>query len=254
MKQPCFFVCTFLCFFLQGALKAQEVPYQHEQEAIRRVVDDETLYFYSRDYQKWASCWSHQPDVYFSATSREGYTIRKGWKAVSENMKLYFRNNPDPHHPPIERDNFAYHIQDDLAWVYYDNREGDAYGKQQRVLRKENGQWKIINMTTIDEGSYLELGNFRRLLRFSFRPEAEPRQIARIQKLYQRLAGKVDGVVSSVWMMVPEAKAPFSHALLLEFTSEEAMRAFEIHADQSRIAHLCEPIMISQESDEYRLD
>lgn len=127
-----------------------------EKEAIRKVLDEETQFFYSRDYTKWASCWSHQPDVYFAFSSKNDYVMRKGWEEVDDHIKNYMRNNPDPHSPPIERSNFVFHLQGNLAWVYFDNREGDIYGRQQRVLRKENGVWKLINVTAFDESSYQE--------------------------------------------------------------------------------------------------
>ncbi len=127
-----------------------------EEESIRKVLDEETIYFYTRDYNKWASCWSHQSDVYFAYTSANTFVMCKGWEEVKEHMKNFMRDNPDPHSPPIERSNFVFHLQDDLAWVYFDNREGEVYGKQQRVLRKENGQWKIINVTAFDASSYDE--------------------------------------------------------------------------------------------------
>ena len=127
-----------------------------EEESIRKVLDEETIYFYVRDYNKWASCWSHQPDVYFAYTSANTFVMCKGWEEVKEHMKTFMRDNPDPHSPPIERSNFVFHLQDGLAWVYFDNREGEVYGKQQRVLRKENGQWKIINVTAFDASSYDE--------------------------------------------------------------------------------------------------
>lgn len=125
-----------------------------EKAAIRKVLDDETYYFYVRDYNKWSECWSHKPDVFFSFTSRDGYAIKKGWEAISEHVRNYMRDNPDPHEPPIERSNFVYHLQGNLAWVYFDNREGSLFGRYQRVLRKENGKWKVINMTGINEASY----------------------------------------------------------------------------------------------------
>lgn len=254
MKQRSLLVWSLCCLTLPVHLEAQELPDEQEQKAIRQVVDNETIYFYARDFKNWASCWSHQADVYFSATSRENYTIKKGWEAVSDNMKLYFQNNPDPHHPPIERSNFAYHIQGNLAWVYYDNREGNSYGKQQRVLRKENGQWKIINMTTIDEGSYQESGYFKRLLLFTFKPEATTAQLAKIKKEYRKMVDQIDGMNEATWMVAPETASPFSHAVLLQFNSEAALRAFEAHSDQSRISRLCEPILISRETNDYRLD
>lgn len=133
--------------------------YEGEEAAkasIRKLLEEETIYFYARDYENWATCWSHQEDVFFSYVSKMDYTIKKGWEALSQHMRDYMQDNPDPHQPPIERSDYVFHLQGNLAWVYFKNREGEATGQHQRVLRKENGNWKIINMTGIDEGSYLE--------------------------------------------------------------------------------------------------
>lgn len=128
-----------------------------EKEAIRQLLDEETRYFYVRDYENWAHCWSHQEDVFFSYTSKIDYTIKKGWEALSEHMRQFMQDNPDPHLPPIERNDYVFYLQGDLAWVYFNNKEGEqTAGLHQRVVRKENSVWKLVNMTGIDEGSYRE--------------------------------------------------------------------------------------------------
>lgn len=61
-------------------------------------------------------------------------------------MRSFMQNNPDPHLPPIERSDYVFHLQGNLAWVYFKNQEGqETAGQHQRVLRKENGLWKMIN-------------------------------------------------------------------------------------------------------------
>lgn len=127
-----------------------------EKAAIRQLLDEETRYFYVRDYENWAKCWSHQEDVFFSFCSKTAYVVKKGWRALSVHMRNFMQDNPDPHLPPIERGDYVFHLQGDLAWVYFNNQEGESAGQHQRVLRKENGVWKMVNMTGIDEASYQE--------------------------------------------------------------------------------------------------
>lgn len=127
-----------------------------EKAAIQQLLDEETRYFYVRDYENWAKCWSHQEDVFFSFCSKTDYVVKKGWRALGEHMRNFMQDNPDPHLPPIERGDYVFHLQGDLAWVYFNNREGESAGQHQRVLRKENGTWKMVNMTGIDEASYQE--------------------------------------------------------------------------------------------------
>ena len=137
--------------------RQQNLDREVTEQAIEQLLEEETRYFYVRDFEKWADCWSHQDDVFFSFSSKESFVVKKGWEEVSEHIRNYMRDNPDPHLPPIDRSNFVFHLQGDLAWVYFDNVEGgETSGRHQRVLRKENGKWKMINMTGIDEGSYEE--------------------------------------------------------------------------------------------------
>ena len=63
--------------------------------------------------------------------------------------------NLDPHLSNVEPENFTYYIYDDIAWTYFDIPEGsENQGRHQRILRKENGRWKMINCTGFDGYSY----------------------------------------------------------------------------------------------------
>jgi|GEM_PF-3242303 len=57
---------------------------EREKPAIKKVLDDETYYFYVRDYNKWTKCWSHQNDVFLAFLPKLDIPSRKaGRKSVS---------------------------------------------------------------------------------------------------------------------------------------------------------------------------
>ncbi len=128
---------------------------KQEQAAINKVLDAETYYFEKRNYEAWADTWSHKDDVLHSFSSKDGYTLAEGWDALSQFMLDFFKQYPEPQPSPVlERSNFVYHIHNNIAWVFFDSKETTSEGRHQRILRKENGAWKLVNMTGIDEGSF----------------------------------------------------------------------------------------------------
>lgn len=126
-----------------------------EQKVITELLKKEREAFQMRNFGVWANCWSHQDDVYQSYVSKETYDINEGWEQVSQFAKDFFTTNLDPHLLNFRSNNFTYHIYDKIAWVYFDIPEGsENQGRHQRILRKENGRWKIINWNGFDSYSY----------------------------------------------------------------------------------------------------
>lgn len=128
-----------------------------EKIAINKLLANETYYFRIRDFEKWQLTWSHQPDIVHCFASKNGYVRNEGWANVSSHILSIFNQFPEPENDPlIKRDNYVYYIHRNIAWVYFDSKESASHGRQQRMLRKENGQWKLISASGIDEASYKE--------------------------------------------------------------------------------------------------
>jgi len=135
------------------------VDQEVERQVIADLLRDEIHYFQMRDFGKWISCWSQQDDVFQSYVSKNSYVINEGWAEIQSFGRSFFRENPDPHVISIDPYKLTFHIYDDLAWVYFDSRlKSQLQGRHQRILRKENGRWKIINWTCFDEASYVVTG------------------------------------------------------------------------------------------------
>ena len=135
--------------------RKEHIDKKREQQIITELLRKERVAFRMRNFEVWADCWSHRGDVFQSYVSNETYDINEGWEQVKQFAKDFFITNLDPHVPNVESENFTYSIYDNIAWVYFDIPEGsEKQGRHQRILRKENGKWKIINWTGFDSYSY----------------------------------------------------------------------------------------------------
>ncbi|MEM6844545.1 MAG: hypothetical protein AAF944_03435 [Bacteroidota bacterium] len=143
-----------LIFFMLASttLIAQEI----EENAIREVIEGETNAWLERDYDKWAEHWGHTPYAYFSVTMNEYIEYADGWDNISAHMKQSMAQNPPVDgEMNVDRSEWHYKITDNLAWARFNQSTNNGVMlKEQRVLEKMDGQWKIVNMTTVNPSSY----------------------------------------------------------------------------------------------------
>ena len=129
---------------------------QTEENAIRQVIEGETDAWLERNYDKWAEHWAHTPYAYFSVTMNEYIEFADGWDEISSHMKQSMEQNPPVEgEMNVDRSDWHYKVTDNLAWTRFNQSTNNGVTlKEQRVLEKMDGQWKIINMTTVNPSSY----------------------------------------------------------------------------------------------------
>ena len=126
-----------------------------EQDAIRKVIELETQYYFEGNYDKWANTWAHETTDYMIFTSPTGNGETIGWNNISANYK------PGMSHGPIisaaevakryKKYDYKYKINGNLANVIFREGKGNFITK---TLEKQNGEWKITGMTLVYSTDY----------------------------------------------------------------------------------------------------
>ncbi|MCA1758841.1 MAG: hypothetical protein LC658_03645 [Bacteroidales bacterium] len=130
-----------------------------EFEAVMKVIEAETSYFFFRDYEGWKNQWIQADYVFHGWNNSDGSCGTSiGWHAVDEKIGNYIKNNPvegdGSSHPEVNRKNIRYHFlgQDavHLIWEQYNSTSDlSAYNlsHEVRTLEKVNGEWKIVQVS-----------------------------------------------------------------------------------------------------------
>lgn len=127
---------------------------QSEQDAIKKVLLNETEGFFTRDKAKWANAWAHTPYIYFAANLYGGdFLLVKGWDKLEKQFANQFKSRKVMDKVVIQNANFVIHQNGNMAFVSYDqtllDSQGKTTSKESRVLEKIDGQWRIINVIAL---------------------------------------------------------------------------------------------------------
>ena len=140
------------------------IDHQKETEAIMRVIADESIAFWDKDFDAWARCWVQTPYVRMTGWwARGGVTVIEGWDALSDRMKSNMTANPEPNPSAaqVRRVNLNFSISQEMAWVTFDQYSLDTgdldmdmpgLSRETRVMEKQNGGWKIAYVNWLLEG------------------------------------------------------------------------------------------------------
>ncbi|GAB3942329.1 hypothetical protein GCM10028805_06790 [Spirosoma harenae] len=114
--------------------------YAIDEAAIRKVIADESEAFFTKNREKWASHWAHEP--YVSWTAQGGATsilTQASWDAYSHMFEGYF-NDPTPGPATtFKRDNMQVTIVDKAATVtFLQTRQRAGYGNDLFPLRQQH--------------------------------------------------------------------------------------------------------------------
>ncbi len=150
----CFVACS------QQPDKQNEVfDEKKEQEAIMKTIEGETSSFYKRDYENWKKHYVQTAYAFQAWNNGDGSIDAKtGWPAVDAGIGNYIKSNPvEPggsSHPVVLRRNMITKFYADtvayLLWDQYNSTKDSAtfqYSKEVRIMEKQNGEWKIVNVS-----------------------------------------------------------------------------------------------------------
>jgi hypothetical protein len=132
---------------------AKPIDEEAEKAAITKLIDDETRYAAAADSANWSACWLNTDEAVFSIASADSSGHYKGWASVASAACEF-----EPFELNLKRDNYAYSIDRDIAFVTFDQQDNwggvDRKTKESRTLKKVDGQWKIMNVSVVDISSY----------------------------------------------------------------------------------------------------
>jgi hypothetical protein len=132
---------------------------EKEKKAIIESINAETAAFFKRDYEEVIKYYVHADYVFHAWNSADGtYSATIGWPTINEKYIDYFKNNPVPvgtsDYPIVEKRNLLFKFfNDNVAFVTWDQYERKDISKPfrkakaSRIMEKQDGIWKIANMT-----------------------------------------------------------------------------------------------------------
>jgi len=154
------FILALGCYMLPFAYSQSSFNEEAEQKAIMATIERETAYFYARDYDGWKQTWIQAPYTFQAWSNSDGtFDASVGWEQIDARIGKYIKDNPVPEggtsHPKVERRNMVVKFfNENLAYLVWDqyNMSPDGktytYSKDERLMEKQNGQWKIVNVSS----------------------------------------------------------------------------------------------------------
>jgi len=120
-----------------------------DEEAITRVLLEETNRFFARDFDGWAATFVQIPAAAQAWNNPDGtYVYRLGWDTISARIREFMKNNPTPDRTPLHRENFTFRHYGNAAFVTFDKYMGDRRTakpvREIRVVERVGGEWKIV--------------------------------------------------------------------------------------------------------------
>ncbi len=165
MKKSIFFgaICLIAGCFVTSKVSAQK----QDEAAIKKVIQQETSTYFHKNYDGWADTWLHDTAASILRAGTDGYNQVLGWNAIAAEYKQGIQNlrsRTDAEIAPfLNKTDYHIYINGNMAAVTF--KEGDKIqNTEMRTLVKQNGVWKILNFTLIDNGSYALnniMGNMR---------------------------------------------------------------------------------------------
>jgi hypothetical protein len=132
---------------------------ENEKKAIIESINAETAAFFKRDYEGVIKYFVHTDYAFHAWNNADGtYSATVGWPAINEKYRNYIKDNPvaagSSSHPKVERRNMIHKFfSSELAFVTWDQYNSDSgmktyqLSKETRIMEKQDGIWKIANMT-----------------------------------------------------------------------------------------------------------
>ena len=143
-------ILLFVLFIIKS--HAQNVTSPEEQNEIKKVIADESKFFYALNLEKWATCFRQTPQTYWARIEKEEGFQREGWDNIMPFVTNYFKENPKVIKATFQRENYNFRkVNPTYIWVTFDQnrivKEKKNSSKETRILELIKGEWKIVNAT-----------------------------------------------------------------------------------------------------------
>lgn len=138
-----------------------------DEAAIKKVLNQETSSYFHKNYDEWTKTWAHDSADYVLHAGPNGHSKLEGWNAISAQYKndiqgLEVRTDKEIE-PFLNKQDFRIYVNGNMAAVTFS--EGDENPNvESRTMVKENGAWKILNFTMLNNKAYAmeqAMGNMR---------------------------------------------------------------------------------------------
>lgn len=138
-----------------------------DEDAIKKVLQEETSTYFHKNYDGWANTWAHDTANYILQAGPNGYNKIEGWNAIAAQYKdgiksLQVRSDAEIA-PFLNKHDYRIYVNGNMATVTF--REGNKNPNvESRTLIKENGSWKILNFMMLNNEAYAmeqAVGNMR---------------------------------------------------------------------------------------------
>jgi tetratricopeptide (TPR) repeat protein len=141
-------------------LFGQDAMLEAEMAAIKAVCLKETMSYINRDQHSMRACKTDAHEFVRLLYDEESAHGSAYHKKLEPNLPNVATKKAEPYPFQLKNDDYIFHIQGDLAWVSYSQtiteptpgREITWIMRENRTLRKENGEWKILGITTVCTG------------------------------------------------------------------------------------------------------
>jgi tetratricopeptide (TPR) repeat protein len=151
------YVVLLVSLFSQGVHVAAQ---QSDDDAIKAVISAETTTFNAKQADEWADTWIHEAQATRTLMGSDSYESVVGWDKIAS-VRNFLKANPHPLDVEVDRSDFIIVHNGNLAWVQYDETvalrtkpESTFHSREQRVLRKDQGRWRILSQISIGTDSY----------------------------------------------------------------------------------------------------
>ena len=153
----------FAIILLAGTSCQEKIDIEKEKKAIIAVIEEETVAFIARDYDRLVANYVQDETNIRLQASKSGYSYYVGWEELSSRFKLYFENNPEPGTGKAVKTNYKIKVYKESAWAVFENEGFHSAGRfteltgkgiDVRFLEKVNGEWKIVYLSSVNITSY----------------------------------------------------------------------------------------------------
>ncbi len=85
----------------------QKIDIETEKEAIKKVIEDETKFFWDNNYEEYTKTWVHEPYALFTSAGNSFHFELFGWDSIGIDEKVHalcnsFLKKPRFHRSPLQ--------------------------------------------------------------------------------------------------------------------------------------------------------
>jgi hypothetical protein len=161
MKKTVFTLLVLILF--AGTSCQNKIDAEKEKAAIIAVIEEETDAWYDRDYERLVACHILDESNIRLTASKGGFSYTVGWQ--DSELKEFIENDSEPVLSKEVKSDFKIKVYQESALAVYDNEYYNADGElvnkgiHAQFLEKHDGEWKIVYLSIVSTGSYLNAEN-----------------------------------------------------------------------------------------------